>query len=415
MNTVITNARVITLAPSGAQNGPRRGPSMRDLAIRDRGDIVIRGEWIVSLGDAMTLGYGDRIIDAGGRIVMPGFVDCHTHACYAGSRIDEWERKLSGATYQQIMESGGGIMSTVKATRAATRAELATLLAIRLRSMLALGTTTVEVKSGYGLTLDAESRMLGAISDLQIAQRHASGHRPLPSIVPTALLGHAIDPEQRNFISETINATLPAISKHYPGIAVDAYCEKGAWSVEDARGLFEKATSLGHPIRVHSDQFTSQGMTPVAAAMGARSCDHLEASTSVDIAALAASNTIGVGLPCCGFHLDGRYANLRGLIDQGGAAAIATNFNPGSAPCPSIPMAMALAVRHCGLTVEEAITAVTVNAAAVLGMSDRGVIAPGKRADLLILDTKDHRALAYEFGSSLISRVIIGGSDLSAA
>lgn len=415
MNTIITNARAITLQPSGSGDGPRRGREMSDLAIRDRVDIVIRGEWIVSLGDAMTLGYGDRIIDAGGRIVMPGFVDCHTHTCFAGSRIDEWERKLAGATYQEIMTSGGGIMSTVRATRAATRAELTTLLASRLRAMLSLGTTTVEVKSGYGLTLDAESRILGAISDLQLAQRHAAGHRPLPNIAMTALLGHALDPDIADFVQETIRSTLPAVSKHFPEIPIDAYCERGSWSLDDTRALFESAQSLGHPIRVHTDQFTSLGMTPLAAHLGARSCDHLEASTESDLTALARSKTIGVGLPCCGFHLDGRFAKLRSLIDQGGAAAIATNFNPGSAPCPSIPMAIALAVRHCGLSVAEAITAVTVNAAAVLGMRDRGTIAPGKRADLLILDTKDYRSIGYEFGSQLVSRVIVGGVDLSAS
>lgn len=409
MNTVITNARALTL---DGPSGPRRGAAMRNLAIRERCDIVIRGEWIVSIGESMTIGPGDRIIDAGGRIVMPGLIDCHTHACFAGSRIDEWERKLAGATYQEIMAAGGGIMSTVKSTRAATRSELSAILAKRLHTMLGLGSTTVEVKSGYGLTAKGESHMLDAISDVQLAQRHTKRHT-LPGIIATALLGHAIDPDVDDFVHRTIHDTLPAISKAHPGIAIDAFCEKGAWSQQECWELFTRAQSLGHPIRVHTDQFTSLGMTAAAASLGARSCDHLEASTASDIAALAGSSTVGVALPCCGFHLDGRYANLRLLIDAGGAAAVATNFNPGSAPCPSMTMALGLAVRHCGLTPAEAIIAGTVNAAAVLGLSDRGVIAAGKRADLLILNSKDWRTLVYEFASPLISKVLIGGEDFS--
>jgi imidazolonepropionase len=310
------------------------------------------------------------------------------------------------------MASGGGIMSTVKATRAASRSDLSTLLATRLHTMLGLGSTTVEVKSGYGLTAKAEAHMLDAISDVQLAQRHTRKHS-LPNIVPTALLGHAIDPDVSDFVHHTIHETLPSISKAHPGIAIDAFCEKGAWSQQECWQLFQRAQALGHPIRVHTDQFTSLGMTPAAASIGARSCDHLEASTPADIAALATSNTVGVSLPCCGFHLDGRYANMRALIDAGGAAAVATNFNPGSAPCPSMPMALVLAVRHCGLSPAEAIVAGSINAAAVLGLNDRGMIAAGKRADLLILDSKDWRTLVYEFASPLVSKVLIGGEDRS--
>lgn len=343
---------------------------------------------------------------------MPGLVDCHTHACFAGSRIDEWEKKLAGATYQEIMAAGGGITSTVKATRAASRAELSASLASRLSRMLALGSTTVEVKSGYGLTAKGEAHMLDAISDVQLAQRHTK-RRSLPNLIETALLGHAVDPDIDDFVYRTIHDTLPAISKAHPGIAVDAFCERGSWSQQECWELFNRAKALGHPIRVHTDQFTSLGMTPAAASLGARSCDHLEASTPADLAALAASETIGVALPCCGFHLDGRYANLRTLIDSGGAAAVATNFNPGSAPCPSMPFALGLAVRHCGLTPAEAIVAGTVNAAAVLGLNDRGIITPGKRADLLILDSKDWRTLVYEFASPVASKVLIGGEERS--
>ena len=205
---------------------------------------------------------------------------------------------------------------------------------------------------------------------------------------------------------------MPQIAVEFPGIAIDAFCEDNAWSKEDTVRLLQAAKSLGMPIRVHTDQFTSKGMIGEAVQLGAVSCDHLEAATDADLKTLAESSTIGVGLPGCGFHLDGRYPNLRKLIDCGGAAAIATNFNPGSAPCISMPMAITLAVRHCGLSPQEAIVAATANAAAVLGLSDRGTIEPGKRADLVVLSATDERVLAYEFGMNPIETVLIGGVEV---
>lgn len=198
-----------------------------------------------------------------------------------------------------------------------------------------------------------------------------------------------------------------------PRVAIDAYCESGAWSLDECITLFERAIALGHPFRVHTDQFNSLGMTDWAIDHGARSVDHLEASTPEAIAKLACSNTIGVVLPCAGFHTDARYANARAIIDQGGAVALATNLNPGSAPCASMPMAIALAVRYCGMTPAEAITACTVNAAAVLSLADRGTIAPGQRADLILLRHTDERQLAYEFGGNPVDAVIHVGRIVS--
>lgn len=412
MTTLITNARVLTLVPAGEKapvlHGARRGRAMSDLGVVERGEVLIRGERILGVGPAGTLdARPGRVIDAGGRVLMPGFVDCHTHACFAGDRLDEWELKRSGATYLEILRAGGGIMSTVRATRAASEEELAMLLRGRLQAMLREGTTTIEVKSGYGLGTFDELKMLRAI------RRATVGFAG--TVVPTALLGHAIDAPTgdaaaaKAFVDRTLRDTLPAVSGEFPFIAVDAYCEKGAWSFEDCVRLFERARAGGHAMRVHADQFTSLGMTAWACGAGFASVDHLESTTPEDAKVLAESSTVGVVLPACGFHVDGRYADARRIVDLGGAVAIASNYNPGSAPCRSMAMAAAIAVRQCGLTPAEAITASTVNAAAVLGLEDRGVIAPGKRADLVLLTHRDERMLAYEFGSSAVETVIVGG------
>lgn len=416
---LIRDARVLRLS-RGVR--PRRGKHLADLAVLERGDVLIQGSRIAAVGEALSFPPDADVIEAGGRIVMPGFVDCHTHACWAGDRLDEWAQRLAGATYLEILKAGGGIMSTVRAVRDASEEGLIAGLRHRLAAMLELGTTSVEVKSGYGLTAEAELKMLRAI--VRAASPGSLGGRPagaspddprLPTVVPTALLGHAIDPDDPDFVESTLSSTLPAVHRSFPDVAVDAFCESGAWTLDDTVRLLGAAKALGHPVRVHADQFHDLGMTPEAVRLGAVSVDHLEASGKAALDALAASNTFGVALPCCGFHVDGRYGNFRRFVSAGGALAIATNYNPGSAPCPSMPMAVALAVRHCGLTPEEAIAAATVNAASLLGLSDRGTIAPGQRADVLLLKHSDERMLAYEFGGDPIELVVLGGRIVKGA
>ena len=231
----------------------------------------------------------------------------------------------------------------------------------------------------------------------------------MPRVVATALLGHAIDPDISRFVDRTINETLPAVHTTYPSVAVDAFCEKGAWNQTDTVRLLTRAKELGHPIRVHADQFTSMGMVPEAIRLGAVSVDHLEASSKNDLDLLAKSNTFGVILPVCGVHVDGRFTNVRRFVSSGGLVALATNYNPGSAPCPSMPMAIALAVRYCGLSPAEAVVAATVNPASLLGLNDRGTIAPGQRADLVLLRHTDERMLAYELGGDPVDVVMLGG------
>lgn len=405
MSLLIHNARILTLAGDPASP---RGNTTGDLATIDQGWVRVEGDTIAQLGaGAPPTGRADTTIDARGRVLMPAFTDCHTHLCWAGQRLDEWERKLAGATYLEILESGGGILSTVRAVRAASQHELTDHLTERLAWLLREGTTTVEIKSGYGLDTETELKMLRAIS--------AAAEGWAGTVVPTACIGHAIDPDATTdadrgaFVRRTIDQTLPAVTAEFPGIAIDAYCERGAWSVAECVELFDRAQHAGHPVRVHADQFNPLGLVPEAVARGYRSVDHLEATTPDDLHALAASDTFGVVLPCAGFHTDGRYGDGRAFLDAGGRLAIATNTNPGSAPCQSMPMAIALAARHNGLTPAEAIACATATPAALLGLTDRGRIEPGCRADLVLLRHTDERALAFEFGGDPTDLVVCGG------
>jgi len=399
-STYVIDARILTLTGG---DGPRRNEALRELGVIERGYVHVDGERIAAVepGDPPSTA-GSTVINADGCVLMPAFTDCHTHACWAGERFDEWELKLRGATYLQILESGGGIMSTVRAVRRAGEDELVDLLRRRLARMAALGTAGVEIKSGYGLDTATELKMLRAI-------RRVSQQSPM-TITPTFLGAHAIDPDNPNFIRETIEQTLPAVVDEFPGITCDAYCEQGAWSFDDTVRLFEKARQLGCPVRVHADQFNAMGMTSRAVDMNAVSVDHLEATDDAELKKLADSDTFGVALPCSGFQLDDRYAPARRFIDMGGALAIATNYNPGSAPTPSMPFAIALACRKLGLSPAEAITCATFNAACVLGQhGETGSIEIGKRADLQLLDVTDEREIAYEFATPGPQLVMIGG------
>jgi len=395
---VIRHARVVTLADGPR---PRRGAALGTLGVLPDHDVLVHGPRIEGLYPGGHAPRAERELHAHGRALLPGFVDCHTHACWAGDRVGEWLLRLQGATYLEIQRAGGGIMATVRAVRATPEAELAALTRARLAQLAHLGTTTAEVKSGYGLDAATELRMLRAIA--------AAAHALPGTVVPTALLGHALDPDDPAFVERTVTDTLDAVHAAFPGIAVDAFCERGAWTLADTTRLLGRARALGHPVRVHADQFTALGMVDAAIALGARSADHLEASDRPTLERLAASATYGVVLPVAGFHLDDRYADARRFVDAGGALALATNWNPGSAPSPSMPFAIALAVRKCGLTPAEAIAAATVNAASLLGLDDRGTIAPGQRADLVLLRHQDERILAWALADDPVAAVVAGG------
>jgi len=395
---LIRRARVVSPRPRA---GYLRGKDAATLEVRERGDILVRRGRIAQVDSEIPPPPGARVVEAEGRVVIPAFVDAHTHACWAGSRLDEWDLRRAGAGYSEILASGGGILSTVRSVRECSEVALAASLRVRLGWLLQEGTTAVEVKSGYGLDAENELKMLRAI-------RRAGRDWP-GQVVPTACLGHALDPDHPDPVTMVISEALPAVHEEFPGVAIDAYCEKGAWSVEDCVRLFQAARELGHPIRIHADQFNSLGMVEEALRLGAHSIDHLEASTPADLKRLAASPAAGVLLPVSGFHLDDRYADGRALLDAGGAVVVATNWNPGSAPSPSIPLAMGLAVRKNGLTPAEALTAVTHNASTLLGIDDMGCIAPGRRADLVLLRWRDERELAHTVGGSPVLLVVCGG------
>jgi len=397
MSILVRNARLLTLAGPA---GPRRGQALRELGVIPQGEVLVVDDKIAAIGAKVDAPADAQVIDAAGRVLLPGFVDCHTHACWAGDRLDEWEQKLNGVPYLDILKAGGGIHSTVRAVREATQKQLAASLRERLGQMLRGGTTTVEVKSGYGLQTEAELKMLRAI-------RRAASDWP-GTVVPTALLGHAVEGDVEDYSRMVTKEMLAEVSREFPDIAVDAFCEKEAWTVEACVRLFEKARKH-HPIRVHTDQFNSLGMIPEAIRMHARSVDHLEAASKADLTALAESNTFGVILPCTGLHTDQRFAKAGFFVDRGGALALATNCNPGSSPTHSMPMAIATAVRFCGLLPAEAITAATYNPAQLLGFSDRGSLEVGKRADLILLHHKDERQLAYELGGNPVDLVVCGG------
>ncbi len=384
---------------------------MNDLGVIERGYILMQGGRIleVAAGDPpRELHEGSDVIDARGRVVLPGFVDCHTHACWAGERWDEWEMKLAGRSYLDILAAGGGILSTVRAVRRATTLELAQGLQQRALEMAAYGTTTIEVKSGYGLDCESELRMLDAIA-------HATACSPI-AVVATFLGAHAIDPQCDGFVARTTNETLPAVLARHPRITVDAYCESGAWSVEECTEYFRRAKELGSAIRVHTDQFNSLGMIPAALALGAVSVDHLEAASENDLLAVASSSTIAVGLPATSFCLATRTIRARQFIDAGGALALATNANPGSAPVRGMPIIISFAVREMQLTPAEALTTVIWNSACVLGIADHcGSIEAGKSADLVLWPFTDERALGYELSGALPVRVWSRGVDVAAS
>lgn len=399
---LIRNARVLTLA---GEAGPRRGKAMGELGVIQNGDVLVADGVIAEVGEKVQAPADAEVVEAYGQVLMPGFVDCHTHACWVGDRYADWERQLEGLAAAELARQGGGVLSTVLAVREATQKQLAAALRERLGMMLREGTTTVEVKSGYGLNTDNELKMLRAIGRAAVTWPG--------TVVPTALLGHIVEGDPEAQARLVVKETLPAVAREFPGITIDACCDVGAWGVEACVKLLRKAHKR-FPIRVHADQIKPLGMIPEALNLFARSIDHLAVSRRDELDALAGSATIGVILPVTSFHTNGRFARGGYLIDQGGAVALATNCNPGTGPSHSMPLAIALAVRLCGLTPAEAIVAATVNGAAVLDLKDRGRIEPGLRADLLLLHHTDERQLAYELGGNPVDRVICGGELVAA-
>lgn len=409
-------AQLVTCA---SPNGLKRGEAMADVGLIANGALAIADGQIVAVGPTPDLRAdfsADETIDASGKVVCPGFVDPHTHVVYAGDRVNEFELRIRGASYMEIMGAGGGIVSTMRATRAATVEQLVAESRPRLEAMLALGTTTVEIKTGYGLDTASELKMLQAIALL-------ASSSPL-DLIPTFLGAHAVPPEYKgrtdDYVNLVIEEMLPAVVEWYQPstfnlqpstLFCDVFCEANVFDREQSRQVLEAGIKLGLPAKIHTDEFANLGGVSLALELGATSVDHLDVTPPAEVEMLAKSNTVGVVLPAVNFNLgSSHFANARAMIDAGVALTLATDINPGSAPCPSMPLVMAMACRYQRLLPAEALNAGTINAAYALGLGHKiGSLEAGKQADVLIVNAPDYRHLAYQFGGNLVERVIKRG------
>ena len=399
MSALLVRDLAQVVSPAGGR-APLRGAALRELRVVENGYVLCEGGRISRVGGMSGLGRlnGDvRELDGRGRAALPGLVDCHTHACFAGDRVGEFELRAGGAGYEELHAAGGGILSTVRATRAAGEDGLAAALRRHRAWMRACGTTTWEAKSGYGLDRNTELAQLRAVRD-------AGG-------APTWLGAHAVPPEFEDadsYLDFALGEVLPEAARIAE--AADVFLERGAFDALQARRYLEACREAGLALRLHADQFTEAGGIGLAIELGARSVDHLEATGPGGVGLLAASDVAAVLLPVAALFLGRSMPPARALVDAGAIVALATDFNPGSAYCESLPVAMSLACTQMGMAPAEALAACTVNAAHVLGRADRvGRVEPGYAADLVLLDVPDWRYLAYHLGGEHVAVVIEGG------
>jgi len=412
-NIILHNAsQLLTLA-----GGPQRGSRLGDLGILEDGAVAIKDGVIIALGESKDL-LRDfpsfSSMDTAGHVVMPGFVDPHTHLVWAGDRAEEFDLRLQGKTYMEILNAGGGIISTVRATREASLDDLLNQTRQRAKLAFSHGTTTMEVKTGYGLTFDSEIKQLQAILKLD-------EEGPL-ELLPTFLGAHAVPPEYKGktdaYVSLVCDEMIPALyewwQNQHPQRAlpfVDVFCEKGVFDLDQSRRILKTAKNLGFPLKIHVDEFESLGGARLAAELGAVSADHLVKTQPEDIEVLAKSDTVAVSLPGTPFGLnEDEFTPAKAFIEEDAIFSLATDVNPGTSWCESMQFILALACRKMNLTPAQAIAAGTINAAAAVGQQHRvGSIEVGKQADLLILDVDDYRHLGYRFGINLVSTVIKQG------
>jgi imidazolonepropionase len=391
---------IAQLATPAGTSAPMRGAALSEVDVIEDAYVLCRGETIEAVGHMRELRAPDgdtEEVDAEGLCAIPGLVDCHTHPCFGGDRVEEFALRTSGATYEELHAAGGGIMSTVRATRAAGAEALADVVREHRRWMLRAGTTTFEGKSGYGLDRDTELASLHAI-------REAGG-------VATWLGAHAVPPEFDNgdeYLDFLLAKVLPDAVQLAD--AADVFVERAAFDVAQARRYLRACADAGLALRLHGDQFTELGAVGLAVELDARSIDHLEATGEEGVVALASSDVSAVLLPASALFLDRPMPPGRALVDAGAIVALATDFNPGSAFCESLPLVCSLAATQLKLAPAEALAACTVNAAHILGRADRiGRVAPGFQADIVLLDAPDWRYLAYHLGANPVRGVILRG------
>ncbi|MCC6665174.1 MAG: imidazolonepropionase [Polyangiaceae bacterium] len=408
---IVNAAEVVTCA--GFSDAPARGADQSVVRIVRDGAVAIADGRILAVGASDRLRREhhvgeDQIIDAAGGIVLPGFVDCHTHLVFAGDRAIEWEQRMQGKPYLEILKEGGGILSTVKKTRASAIGALVTGAVRWATACMEHGTTTLEAKSGYCLDREGELRLLDVARTVQ-------SELPI-SIVSTFLGAHVVPPEfkqNRTGYLELLDALMVEIRERQLATFVDVFCEQEAFTLDETERILIRAKSLGFGLKLHAEQFTSSGAAALGARLGAVSVDHLEHVDDAAIAALAGAPRppVGVLLPGVPFHLaQTDHAPARRLIEAGVPVAIATDLNPGSSFTPSIPMCIALACRSLKMTASEAVVACTINAAHALGRGAQiGSLEPGKRADVIVCDVPDHRWLGYAFGQNPVRAVVVAG------
>ena len=402
---ILHASQLVTL--SGPKR-PRVGRELPELGIIRDGGMLVRNGKIerVGLSDEVESNAGDaEIVDARGRIVMPGFVDAHTHLVFAGNRLSDFERRARGETYEQIAKAGGGIWSTVEKTRAASESELLAQAKKHANWFLRCGTTTVEAKSGYGLTVEDELKILRVMRRLNEEVRL--------EIVPTFLGAHAVPREfsPDEYLDLVVTGMLPRVTAEKLAEFCDVFCERGYFDIDHSRKILSAARKLGLNLRGHVDQLTNSGGAKLMAEIGATTADHLEQTDEQGIAALKKANVQPVLLPGSVYALgSSRYPRAREMIDAGLAVVLATDFNPGSSPTPSMPMVLSLACTQMKMSPAEAITASTVNAACSVNRGDKiGSLEPGKLANLVIFDCEDYRELAYWFGIPQTHAVYVRG------
>jgi imidazolonepropionase len=398
---LITGASRLLTLRGGA---PRRGKALSDLGIVKDGALLIRDGIIAAVGarskiEAMPEARAAEKLDVGGRVVLPGFVDSHTHLIHAASRAEEYELKIAGVSYEEIARKGGGILNSVKKLRAATSEALKTRAHAALLEFAAHGTTMLEAKSGYGLDVASELKILRLHKEL-------SAEQPL-EIVSTFLGAHILPAEYRTktggaqeYVGLLAETLIPEVAAEQLAEFCDVFCDRGAFSRKDSKTILEAGKNQGLIPRIHAEQLTRTGAAQLAVQLGAASCDHLERVSKADIRALAKSSTVATLLPGCDFHLGlKRYAPARGLIDAGAIVAIATDYNPGTSPTMSMPMILSLACTQLRMTPAEAIAAATINPAYSLRRERRvGSLEAGKQADVAVFDLEDYREIPYYFG-----------------
>lgn len=408
-DTLVVRGATQLVCVAGPGETVRHAEALRWPKVIAGGALVAsRGviEWVGPTGELPPVPPHAVILDAAGKVVLPGLVDSHTHLLFAGTREDEFEQRLAGSTYQQIAAQGGGINATVQRVRQSSRAELKELARRRLMRLLAFGVTTIEVKSGYGLSVADEIKCLEAIAEL-----NAEG--PL-ELVPTFLGAHAVPPEfqsdREGYLRLLTDEMLPEVARRGLAEFCDVFCETGVFSLDESERVLWRARALNLGLKVHADELTPLGGAELAARVGAVSADHLLCITDGGIDALARSDTVATLLPGTAFFLGMPYAPARRLIDRGVAVALASDCNPGTCPTENLPLIGTMACTQMRLLPGEAVTALTLNAAAALRRSDRlGALAPGRQADLVIFDVPDYRQLFYHFGVSHAWRVVKRG------